>query len=73
MHNKKGGVNMKIGIIDEMILGMVKEGATISEMAIALKVHRNTVYGHIKKLVKAGFIKEYPVRYEVIKSAEKSE
>lgn len=64
---------MKIGIIDEMILGMIEDGATMAEIARATRTHRNTVYIHIKKLVKAGFIKEYPARYEVIKSAEKSE
>lgn len=64
---------MKIGIIDEMILKLIDDGATISEMARVTRTHRNTVYMHIKKLVKAGLIKEYPARYEVIKSAEKSE
>lgn len=64
---------MKVGIIDEMVMRMIDEGATISEIARAARIHRNTVYCHIKKLVKAGLVKEYPARYEVIKSAEKSE
>lgn len=64
---------MKIGIIDEMVMTMIANGATISEIARAARIHRNTVYGHIKKLVKAGLVKEYPARYEVVKSVEKSE
>lgn len=63
---------MKIGIIDEMILGLIDDGATISEMARVTRTHRNTVYMHIKKLVKAGLVEETPARYKVIKNAENS-